>query len=271
MKDEVDRGTTPGGSLAFDRAAEYYDETRQVGEAAMTQTVVLLEAELSGRGRVLEIGVGTGLLALPWAARGVRLTGVDLSLPMMRKLVEKSGSRAPLPLVRGDATRLPFRDDAFGGAYARWVLHLVPAWRDVVGELCRVARPGSRILIEAGGNIGPWEAMHRRFQEITGGDMGPVGLDVRAGFGELDATFAEHGATFRALPERIVAVDDPVSVQGFLDRVERRVYSWTWRVSDEDIQRAIAEIRPWAEEHWGRLDVPLDTEHPMLWRAYDLA
>jgi len=219
---------------------------------------------------VLEIGVGTGLIAIPLAARGLSLAGVDLSLPMMRKLVEKSGGRAPLPLVRGDATRLPFHDSAFGGAYARWVLHLIPAWRDVVGELCRVARPGSRILIEAGGNVGRWEAMHHRFQELTGGDMGPVGLDVRGGFDDLDAAFAEQGATYRSLPERIVAVDDPVSVQGFLDRVERRIYSWTWRVSDEDIERAIAEIRPWAEERWGRLDVPLDTEHPMMWRAYDL-
>jgi SAM-dependent methyltransferase len=262
---------TPGGSLAFDRAAEYYDETRKVGESVMTQTVDLLEEELSGRGRVLEIGVGTGLLALPVAARGVSLAGVDLSLPMMRKLVEKSGGQAPLPLVRGDATRLPFRDDAFGGAYARWVLHLIPAWREVVGELCRVAGPGATVLIEAGGNSGRWEAMHHRFQEITGGDMGPVGLDVRDGFDDLDEAFAEHGAMFRVLPERILAVDNPVTVEGFLDRVERRIYSWTWRVSDEDIQRAIAEIRPWAEERWGRLDVPLDTEHPMMWRAYDLA
>ena len=62
-------------SLAFDRAAEYYDETRKVGESVMTRTVDLLEEELAGRGRVLEIGVGTGLIALPLAARGVPLAG----------------------------------------------------------------------------------------------------------------------------------------------------------------------------------------------------
>ena len=61
-----------------------------------------------------------------------------------------------------------------------------------------------------------------------------------------------------------------MTVEGFFDRVERRVYSWTWRISDDDIQRAIAEIRPWAEERWGGPDEPLGTEHPILWRAYDL-
>jgi len=259
---------TPGGSLAFDRAAEYYDETRAIDEAALADTIDLLEAELGGRGRVLEVGVGTGIVALPFAARGVPLAGLDLSLPMMRKLVEKSGGRAPLPLVRGDAMGMPFREDAFGGAYARWVLHLIPAWRDVVAELCRVARPGGVVLIEAGGYTGRWHELWLRFQEVTGGDMATVGLDVREGFAQLDAAFTAHGGVFRALSQPIVS--DPVTVEQFLDRVSRRLNSWTWRISEEGLQRAIAEVRPWAEERWGRLDQPLDPEHPMMWRAYDL-
>ncbi len=260
----------PGGSLAFDRAAEYYDETRAIGPVAIDRTIDLLEGELTRRGRVLEVGVGTGLLALPLAARGVPVGGVAQSIPMMHKLVDKSGGRSPVLLAQADATRLPFRDDTFGGAYARWVLHLIPGWRDTVTELCRVVRPGSPILIVAGGNQGAWEAMQARLQAITGGDMGPVGLDVRDGYDELDAAFRARGATFRALPERIVAVAEPLTVQGFFHRVERRIYSWTWGVSDEDLRRAVAEVRPWAEARWGSLDAPLDRAHPMRWRAYDL-
>jgi SAM-dependent methyltransferase len=260
---------TPRASLDFDRAAEYYDETRAIDEAALADTIDLLAAELGGRGRVLEMGVGTGILALPLAAVGVPLAGLDLSLPMMRKLVEKAGGRAPVSLVRADATRMPFRDGTFGGAYARWVLHLIPAWRDAVGELCRVVGGGGTVLIEAGGYTGRWHEMWLRFQEITRGDMATVGLDVRGGFDELDAAFASQGATFRALPLRVVV--DPVTVEEFFDRLERRLYSWTWRISEDDLRRAIAEVRPWAAERWGRLDVPLDPEHPMMWRAYDLA
>jgi len=263
-----DDAGAPGQSLAFDRAAEYYDETRAIDEAALADTIDLLEAELGGRGPVLEIGVGTGIVALPFAARGVPLAGLDLSLPMMRKLVEKAGGRAPLPLVRGDATRMPFREDAFGGAYARWVLHVIPAWRDAVGELCRVVRPGGLVLVEPAGSRGRWRELWVRFQEVTGGDLMATGFDVGEGFGDLDTAFVAHGAAPRALPTRMVP--GRVTFEQFFDRIERRRYSWTWRISEEDLQRAIAEVRPWAEERWGRLDQPLDPEFPMMWRAYDL-
>ena len=87
-------------SVSFDRAAEYYDATRGYtpeGERAM---VDILTDELRGRGRVLEIGVGTGQVALPLHAAGIPLVGLDLARPMMDRLVEKAGGRSPFPLVQ---------------------------------------------------------------------------------------------------------------------------------------------------------------------------
>ena len=267
MSDEP--SATSSGSLAFDGAAEYYDETRAIDEHALGETIDVLEEELGGRGRVLEIGVGTGILALPFAARGVPLAGLDLSSPMMRKLVEKAGGGAPLPLVQADASRTPFRDEAFGGAYARWVLHVIPAWRDVVSEVCRVVRPGGVVLIEPAGSRGRWRELWVRFQETTGGDVTATGFDVAEGFGGLDEAFATHGAVPRALPSR--SVPGRVTFDQFFDRIERRRYSWTWRLSEEDLRHAVAEIRPWAEHRWGRLDAPIDAEFLIEWRAYDLS
>src|SRR3712207_2146053 len=125
------------GSIAFDRAAEFYDRTRFVDDAAMSRNVQILRAELRDRGRVLEVGVGTGLLALPLHSAGVDVHGLDLSAPMVAKIREKGGGTIGFPVVLGDATRQPFADDAFGGAYLRWVLHLVPNWRDLLGEVRR--------------------------------------------------------------------------------------------------------------------------------------
>src|SRR5262249_25952022 len=136
-----------GGSVPFDRAAEVYDRTRRLTPEASAATTELLAQELADRQPALELGGGTGLIALPLAEARVRLVGLDLSRPMLAKIVEKAGGSVPFPLVVGDATRLPFVDGAFGGAYARHVLHLIGAWRTALAELVRVVAPGGVLLI----------------------------------------------------------------------------------------------------------------------------
>ncbi|MDP9224593.1 MAG: class I SAM-dependent methyltransferase, partial [Actinomycetota bacterium] len=101
------------GSVVFDRAAEYYDETRALTPQALAQTVEILSRELAERGRCLEIGVGTGRIGLPLHRAGMPMTGLDLSRPMMLKLREKAAGDV-FPLVQGTATTLPFRDGVFG-------------------------------------------------------------------------------------------------------------------------------------------------------------
>ncbi len=106
----------------------------------------MLAGELRDRGRILEVGVGTGQVAIPLHEAGVEMTGIDLSAAMLAKLVEKGGGRPAFPLVRTDATRLPLRDEAFGGAVVRWVLHLIPDWEEAIREMVRVVRPGGVIV-----------------------------------------------------------------------------------------------------------------------------
>lgn len=257
------------GPRSFDRAAEFYDETRAIDDEALESTIDLLAEELAGADRVLEIGVGTGILALPLAARRGRLVGLDVSMAMMGKLIDKAGGDPPLVLVRADAVHLPFGDDALGGAYGRWVLHLIPEWRAAVAELCRVVRSGGTVVVEPGGYGGRWHEVWLRFQEIAGDRMTAVGLDQREGFGELDEAFIEGGAVPRELPAAMVP--DTVTLAEFFDRVRRRIYSWTWELPDDELTSAIADVKAWAEARWGPLDRPLESEHPRIWRAYDVA
>ena len=255
------------GSVAFDRAAEFYDRTRFVDEAAMARNVQVLGAELRDRGRVLEVGVGTGLLALPLHGAGVDVHGLDLSAPMVAKIAEKAGGTIPFPVALGDATRQPFADDAFGGAYLRWVLHLIPNWRDLLGEVRRVVRPGGVFIANLGAYGGPRREIQLRFAEITGIPIAPVGLAWGA-TGELDAAMAELGAEVREL--------DPVNEGGeeamrsFLDEIRDNLFSWTWKVPEDVRMRAVDELEPWAQERWGDLDEVRRFDHATVWRAYDL-
>jgi SAM-dependent methyltransferase len=256
------------GSVRFDRAAEFYDQTRAISDEAMARTLELLTAELGGRGGVLEVGCGTGLLALPLHERGLELAGIDISRPMLGKLVQKAGGRAPFPLVVGDATRVPFRDGAFGAAYLRWVLHLILDWRGVVAEVVRVVRPGGVFLVNLGAYGGERDEIKDRFGEFVGTSLDPIGLRW-ADFDVLDDAMASLGARPRDLPSVHEGGDDPLG--GFIDGIRDNLYSWTWNVPEGVRLRAHEELRRWAAERFGDLDERRPFEHATRWRAYDLA
>jgi SAM-dependent methyltransferase len=256
-----------GGSISFDRAAAYYDETRGLTEVAMRQQTELLAGQLHGRGRTLEVGVGTGQVALPLAAAGIPMTGLDLAEPMIRVLVEKAGT-LPFPLVLGDATRLPFADASFGAGVARWVFHLIARWRIALEELVRVVRPGGVLVILLGSyGTGPRAQVQDRFNELLGLPNEPVGImwgDVPT----LDRAMTDLGASPRPLPVLTDVEAQPLDV--FLEGIETNRYSWTWRVPSEDLARVAPEVRSWAEERFGPLDRTPPHRFELSWRAYDL-
>lgn len=256
------------GSVPFDRAVGYYDRTRGLSEEAARETTALLTAELRGRGRFVEVGVGTGLVALPLAAAGLPIVGLDLSAPMLVRLVEKAGGRAPFPLVRADATMLPFADDSFGGGVLRHVLHLVPEWRRVISELIRVVSAEGVVLV-ARGDIPPaWREATDRFRALAGEPSFVRGLEAWDP-GEVDRAFEEHGARARSLPP--IAERVPQTLGTFLDQMADGLHSWTWEVDEATRRDVAADVRDWALERFGTLDPPEARDVAIEWRAYDLA
>lgn len=254
------------GSVRFDRAAEFYDESRGYPEELARATTELLTAELRGRGTVLEVGVGTGLIALPLHESGIPMRGLDISIPMVGKLIEKAGGR-PFPLVIGDATALPFGEGTVDAGLMRWVLHLIPDWRRAVSELARVVRPGGVLVIHLGVYGGPWEEIRRRYEQIVGVSLDPVGIGWH-GEEELDDEVARHGGRLRLLPP--LAERRAERPADLLDGIERNLYSWTWPVPEEARRAALDRLRPWAQDRFGPLDRPRPHETEIVWRAYDL-
>jgi SAM-dependent methyltransferase len=255
-------------SVPFDRAVEYYDRTRGLSEEASREMTALLVEELQGRGRCLEVGVGTGLVSLPLAAGGLPMVGLDLSAPMLAKLVEKAGGRPPFPLVRADATRLSFADDAFGSALVRHVLHLVSDWERVVAELARIVRSGGTVLVATGDIPEAWREVAYRFVEIAGRSSLAKGLDIGRELGRLDDAFRELGGVPRTLPP--IADQVRQSLGEFLDQMAEGLHSWTWEVEDAERRRMVDEVRSWALERFGALDPPGARDVAIEWRAYDL-
>ena len=105
-----------GASTYGDRAAEAYDEWHGAPGTAPGNAEAAVEflAALAGKGRALELGIGTGRIALPLAARGVRVSGIDASPAMVAKMRAKPG---------GEAIAVTIAD--FGGVPAKGQFSLV--------------------------------------------------------------------------------------------------------------------------------------------------
>ena len=256
------------GSVAFDRAASFYDQTRTLSPETARKVTDLLVSELKGRGRCLEIGVGTGRIAIPVAEAGVPLVGVDLARPMLDRLIEKAGGRPPFPVALADATRLPFAAGSFDTAFAVHVLHLIPAWRDAIGELVRVVGPGGRVLIDVGTpSNDPLEEVTDRFAREAGVDRRHPGLG-EDGAEELDEAVGSFGATVRVLPEIVELRRLPID--GWIQLLQGNVFSWTWPIDDDTRHRAAEAVREWAAERYDDISSPQEVRHVIEWRAYDL-
>jgi phosphatidylethanolamine/phosphatidyl-N-methylethanolamine N-methyltransferase len=100
-------------------------------------------------GRVLEVGVGTGL-SLPRYSSALRICGVDISEPMLRKAqqrVAQHGLGNVETLLVMDAERLNFPDDSFDVVVAQYVITTVPNPEATLDEFARVLRPGGEIIL----------------------------------------------------------------------------------------------------------------------------
>jgi phosphatidylethanolamine/phosphatidyl-N-methylethanolamine N-methyltransferase len=110
-------------------------------------------------GRILEVGVGTGL-SLPDYSWSNRLIGVDLSVPMLRKAKTRVAEHH-LTNVDGlavmDAQHLGFGDGVFDVVVAQYVITAVPDPEATLDEFARVIKPGGEIVLvnHLGAESGP--------------------------------------------------------------------------------------------------------------------
>jgi SAM-dependent methyltransferase len=91
----------PEDYFGEDVAARYDESSADMFDPALVDPVVDFLAELAGDGVALELGIGTGRIALPLAERGVPVHGIDLSEAMIAKLREKPGGDE-IPVAIGD-------------------------------------------------------------------------------------------------------------------------------------------------------------------------
>ncbi len=133
--------------VAYRRWAPVYDHTfGRIAAEGRKHTVEIINKR---QGRLLEVGVGTGL-SLPSYGRHLEIVGIDLSPEMLDKARERVAEEH-LDHVTGlhemDAGELKFENGSFDTVVAMYVMTVVPEPEKVMSELSRVCRPGGEVIL----------------------------------------------------------------------------------------------------------------------------
>jgi ubiquinone/menaquinone biosynthesis C-methylase UbiE len=277
-------------SLSFDPVAHVYDATRGYPDDVARRIVLTLEsaAHATASTRFIEVGVGTGRIALPLASLGHIYTGVDISEKMVAQLQEKlvaaswqlqtqqwgtlpdedktrpvvvqryiqTQPPASLRLVMSDITRLPLRNASFDVAIAVHIFHLVDGWQQAIQETIRVLRLGG-VLLHCWDEHGKSDV-----QDIS--EQWERILQSYGVKGKRPGATSVHSVTQwlreRGLQtQRIEAVtwEHRVTPRKILNNITQRLWSNTWSIPDVIFAPAAQQLIVWANERYSTdMDVP---------------
>ncbi len=150
----------------FSPAAASYDG-RHGGLSIANASELARAAGIAPGSELLEVGAGTGRVAIPFAGLGFRVTAVEPADGMLQVLREKAGA-LPVTVLRGEGAKLPFDAAHFDAILIARLLYVMPDWRDVLAEIRRVFKPGAPLLHEWG-NGAPdeeWLEMREKAREL---------------------------------------------------------------------------------------------------------
>ena len=156
----------------FDRIAEEYDESLppHVVKHYLDKRVAYI-LDNCPRGKALDVGCGTGVLAGRLASAGYVVTGLDPSQGMLDVMAE---TEPEVTGVRGDGAGLPFGDDEFDLVTTVAALHHIAepgAVHATLKEMARVTRPGGRIVVWDHNPRNPyWRSLMKRVPQDDGSE-----------------------------------------------------------------------------------------------------
>ncbi|MHB8375415.1 MAG: class I SAM-dependent methyltransferase [Dehalococcoidia bacterium] len=247
---------------SFDRVADVYDETRGLPpgvERAVGGGIARIVFEVAQEPRLLEVGIGTGRIAAPLAAEGVRVTGIDISSKMLARLREK---RRDIDVMLAEAARPPLRAATFDALLFVHILHLVPDPDGTLRATLPLLRPGGVVLYGgddgqlgkraeaeaiireaafdlAGVSLADWEG-HARTAALVGRFLAGACVDVRR---VMLARWTRRGTGRR-----------------MIERLERQDYSSSWKIPREALPAIVARVTPQLDALYGGLDREEESE-----------
>lgn len=264
----------PGDTLDFSfdkRVAVDYDDVRGHPLEVSTAVGRVLAREAGEGARFLELGVGTGRIALPVVAAGCDVVGVDVSAFMLDALAGASeAAHGRLDLVRCDVSRLPFNVGTFDAVLCVHVLHLIQDWRSLLKQMVALLKPGGSILLGRDW-IDP-ESF-----------AGQIRNEFRHAVVDLSETIvAPPGARafVTALLEEGVVAEDAgaertavewqtrLAPRKVLDEIRSKDDAESWVLPDDLLERVMQRLDAFAAQSWSDIDEPQPVRRRFVYSVF---
>lgn len=258
----------------YDKAVGFYDDTRgyRNGVVERYRDALFAFTGADASARVLELGIGSGLIARAFYPASPSYIGIDYSLGMMRLVQAKlGGGRRPL-LAQADACHLPFRGGSFDIAHAVRVFHHLPDWPDCIDEARRLLKPGGALVIVEnippdGAGQPPWAIVQDKWDEILR-ELRVENEGIRHGVWLTDDAmrhYIEMTGGRVAIADLLRYREKPVSPRVMVERRAAGMFSSDWRLPEAIHQAASRELRAWLARDCEAPDEMVERE--MLFRA----
>lgn len=193
----------------FDRVARRYDlmnDLMSFGLHRLWKAFTVSVARIRPGERVLDVASGSGDLARAFAARGAEVWMSDINGPMLVRGRDRMlDAGCPVPAVRCDAERLPFREAAFDCVSVGFGLRNMTHKEAALAEMTRVLKPGGRLLVLEFSRV--WKPLQKPYDLYS--------FHVLPWLGER---VAGDAASYRYLAESIRVHPDQPALAGMLER-----------------------------------------------------
>src|SRR5579863_3476810 len=219
---------------------------------------------------IIDIGAGTGRVAVALASKGLRVIAVDPALPMLQTMHRKSGEAPVLP-VAAEGTCLPFRRSSADAVVLARLLYLVADWQALLRDAKEVLRHGG-ILFHEWGNGDASEAwvqvrekVRAMFQEA--GAAAPFHPGARS---EADVDSCLHDLGFCRREQIEAGAGPAITLADFLNKIETAEFSYIWNVPKDVRDLCLPQLRSWCES---KFDLYQSSPMPaaLRWVVYENA